>query len=74
MSDENIHTNLTVDDVKLTLQIIEVVAKRGAFLPEEFIPIGVLVKKLTAIVDSVKDAPVEEAPTEEQLVLPFTVE
>lgn len=74
MSDENIQTNLTVDDVKLTLQIIEVVAKRGAFLPEEFIPVGVLAKKLTSIVDSVNNESSEEAPTEEQLVFPFTVE
>ena len=73
MSDENIHTNLTVDDVKLTLQIIEVVAKRGAFLPEEFIPIGVLVKKLTAIVDLVKNESSKEEPLEEQLELPLEV-
>lgn len=50
MSDENIHTDITLADVSVMLQIIEICAKRGAFHPDEFVPIGNLTTKLKQVV------------------------
>lgn len=47
MSDDNIHTDITVADIQLMLQLIEVCAKRGAFLPSEFVAVGQLSQKLS---------------------------
>jgi hypothetical protein len=49
---ENIVTELTISDIALMLQIIEVCAKRGAFQASEFVTIGNLSAKLSAIIPS----------------------
>ena len=50
MSDENIHTDITLADVNLMLQVIDICAKRGAFHPDEFITVGSLSAKLKQVV------------------------
>ncbi len=58
MSDsENIVTDLNVSDIALMLQIIEVCAKRGAFQASEFVTVGNLSAKLSAIIPSEEVAP-----------------
>ena len=56
---ENILTDLTIADVQVAAQIIEVCAKRGAFLPQEFSAVGALAQKLNAILEAAKPAPIE---------------
>jgi hypothetical protein len=46
MADENIHTDITVADIQLMLNVIDVCAKRGAFHASEFVPVGQLSQKL----------------------------
>lgn len=57
MSDvENIATDITVADIQLILQILDVCASRGAFKPAEFSVIGALATKLnTAIAPAQTD-------------------
>lgn len=54
MSDENIHTDITVSDIQLIIEMIEICAKRGTFYPSEFIAVGQLSKKLTAAIAPAK--------------------
>jgi hypothetical protein len=69
MSDtENIVTDLNVSDIALMLQIIEVCAKRGAFQASEFVTVGNLLTKLSAIIPSPEEVatPPVPVPTEVQ--------
>jgi hypothetical protein len=50
MSEQTIHTDITVTDIQLVLNIIDVCAKRGAFAPSEFVTVGSLVSKLSAAI------------------------
>jgi len=62
---ENITTDITVSDIQLILQLIEVCAKRGAFHPAEFVAIGNLTKKLSDAIAPAK--PAEEPQLEFEL-------
>jgi hypothetical protein len=66
MSDENIMTDITLADVNLMLQIIEICAKRGAFNPDEFVTVGSLTDKLKQVMKSAKEEVVAPTPTEEE--------
>lgn len=68
MSDENIHTDITLNDVNIMLQIIDVCAKRGAFHPDEFVPVGTLTNKLKAVVEKAKLDAEKEGREEEQVI------
>jgi hypothetical protein len=65
MSD-NIHTDITLADVQLMQQIIDVCAKRGAFHPDEFVPIGALSNKLKEVVSKAKEEAEKEAQEQPQ--------
>ena len=47
----DIHTDLTIADLKLIVEIINACAKRGSFQPLEFVPVGTLINKITGIID-----------------------
>ena len=70
-------TDITINDLKLALSIIEVAASRGAFNPNEFTVIGGLVDKLVEAVtppaetETLTDETVAIGEELEQLELPF---
>lgn len=51
MKDE-ITTELTLNDIKTIISIIDVCTARGAFRPNELVPVGQLYEKLQATVKS----------------------
>ena len=70
-------TDITINDLKLALSIIEVAASRGAFNPNECTVIGGLVDKLVEAVtppaetETLTDETVAIGEELEQLELPF---
>lgn len=47
---ENIATDITVSDIQLALQILDVCASRGAFKSSEFTVVGNLIDKFTSAI------------------------
>lgn len=65
--------NITLFDLSMMRQIIDVCAKRGAFNPAEFKAVGDLSEKIDSVIDSYKndatqptDSPPADGPSDEQ--------
>lgn len=56
--------SLSLNDLKLCLQVIDICSQRGAFKPEEYMAVGALHSKLTSFLAQIQPAPTAE-PTEE---------
>lgn len=55
---------LTLNDLKVCLQIIDICSQRGAFKPEEFAAVGAVHLKLTSFI-TYASATANEAPADE---------
>jgi len=58
-------SQITLQDVGLVIQLIEVVSKRGAIMPQEMSDVGALHIKLTDILKTAQEKVKEETPEEE---------
>lgn len=55
---------LTVSDLHLLRQVIDVASQRGAFKPNEMVNVGTIYNKLEAFLAAVKDTNQQQAPAE----------
>jgi len=55
---------LTVSDLHLLRQVIDVASQRGAFKPNEMVNVGTIYNKLEAFLSAVKDTNQQQAPAE----------
>jgi len=55
---------LTLDDLKVMLQVVQVASQRGSFKPEEFVVVGALYDKLYKFLDSAGALTPSPAPVE----------
>ena len=64
-TEQQASVSLSLNDLKVCLQIIDLCSQRGAFKPEEFQAIGVLHQKLTAFLSQSALATAPAESTEE---------
>jgi hypothetical protein len=57
--------SLSLTDLKLCLQLIDICSQRGAFKPAEYMAVGALHSKLTAFLAQIPTAEPTAEPTEE---------
>jgi hypothetical protein len=66
MREQTQDMGLTINDIQLAVQVIDVAAARGAIRGEEMAAVGILRQRLTAFLSTNEPAPkvTEEAPAE----------
>lgn len=65
MDEENNEPSISINDLNLSLQVIDVCSERGAFKGAELTDIGILRDKLYAFIEANKPAESEEDGSEE---------
>lgn len=61
MSEETTQVSLSLNDLKVCLQIIDLCSQRGAFKPEEFQAVGIIHQKLSAFLSQAQAAQASSA-------------